>query len=88
MTISIPDNEENVKNCISPTCPTYTNSNLTGTLFCPRGKAKEPVKSVSCPWPACPVYSKYGLSMVPQALEKFYLTENIFLIILSHLEQP
>jgi methylamine---glutamate N-methyltransferase subunit C len=61
MTISIPDNEENIKNCICPTCPTYKNSSLTGTLFCARGKAKEPVKSVSCPCPACPVFSKYGL---------------------------
>ena len=44
MTISIPDNEENVKNCICPSCPTYINSSLTGTLFCARGKAKESVK--------------------------------------------
>jgi hypothetical protein len=61
MTISIPDNEENVKNCICTTCPTYTNSKLTGTLFCARGKAKEPAKSVSCPCPACPLFTKYGL---------------------------
>jgi hypothetical protein len=63
MTNSIPDNEENVKLCICPACPTYKNSSLTGTLFCVRGKAKEPVKSASCPCPACPVFSKYGLRL-------------------------
>jgi Protein of unknown function (DUF2769) len=61
MTISVPDNEENVKLCLCPVCPTYKNSNLTGTLFCAKGKAKEKVKSVSCNCPTCPVFAKYGL---------------------------
>jgi len=58
---SVPDNEENVKLCNCPTCPTYKSSGLTGTLFCARVKAKEKVKSVSCTCPTCAVFSKFGL---------------------------
>jgi hypothetical protein len=61
MIISVPDNEENGKLCQCPVCPTYKNSNLTGSLFCAREKAKEKVKSSSCLCPTCPVYAKYGL---------------------------
>jgi hypothetical protein len=58
---SVPDTSENVKLCLCPACPTYKGSNLTGTLFCARGKAKEDVKSVSCICPECPVFAKYKL---------------------------
>ncbi len=62
MVNSVPDNEENVKACVCPECPTYKASNLTDTLFCARGKAKERVtKAVSCPCPTCPVAVNYGL---------------------------
>jgi hypothetical protein len=61
MTISVLDSEENVKLCLCPDCPTYKNSDLTGILFCAKGKAKEDVKSVSCSCPSCPVFAKYAL---------------------------
>jgi hypothetical protein len=61
MAISVPDTEENVKMCLCPTCPTYQKSNLTETLFCAKGKAKEKVKSVSCACPDCPLFNKYDL---------------------------
>jgi hypothetical protein len=61
MSISIPDNEENVKLCTCPTCPTYKDSSLSNTLFCVRGKAKEQIKTIGCICPSCPVLVKYGL---------------------------
>jgi hypothetical protein len=61
MPISVPDTEENVKMCFCPDCPTYKSFNLTGILFCAKGKAKEDVKSVSCICPSCPVFAKYKL---------------------------
>jgi hypothetical protein len=61
MSKSIPDNEENVKLCTCPTCPTYKKSNLAGTLFCVRGKAKEPIMASDCICPLCPVFVNYGL---------------------------
>jgi hypothetical protein len=61
MSISVPDTDENVKMCLCPDCPTYKGSNLTGILFCAKGKAKEDVKNASCICPECPVSGKYGL---------------------------
>ena len=60
MSISI-DNEENVKLCTCPTCPKYKDSNLSDTLFCVRGKAKEQIKTTGSICPSCPVFVKYGL---------------------------
>ncbi len=59
--MSVIDNEENLKLCLCPDCPTYQSSNLTGILFCAKGKAKEKVKSVSCNCPTCSVFTKYRL---------------------------
>jgi hypothetical protein len=64
MAISVPDIEENVKLCMCPGCPTYKGSNLTGSLFCAKGKAKEKVKSASCNCPECLVFAKYGLNQM------------------------
>jgi methylamine---glutamate N-methyltransferase subunit C len=64
MTISVPDIEENGKLCLCPDCPTYEGSNLTGSLFCARGKAKEKVRIVSCKCPECPVFAKYDLKQM------------------------
>jgi hypothetical protein len=58
----VAENEENVKLCLCPECPTYKTSNLTGILFCGKGKAKEKVKSISCNCPICPIFAKYGLN--------------------------
>lgn len=45
---AVTNNEENAKLCICPTCPTYKKSNLTGNVFCARGKAKEKVATNGC----------------------------------------
>ncbi len=60
----VPDNEENVKLCLCPTCPTFTQSNLSNTVFCARGKAKETVKAVGCLCPNCAVFAKYTLDQM------------------------
>jgi len=58
----VTDNEENIKICLCPECPTYKTSHLTGILFCGKGKAKEQVKTISCNCPVCPIFAKYGLN--------------------------
>ncbi|HVP16320.1 MAG TPA: DUF2769 domain-containing protein [candidate division Zixibacteria bacterium] len=62
MQVSVPDTNENARSCLCPGCPTYKKSNLTNTLFCARGNAKEKVTAVKCICPTCPVFSKYGLT--------------------------
>jgi methylamine---glutamate N-methyltransferase subunit C len=62
--MSVIDNDENLKLCLCPDCPTYKKSNLTGILFCAKGKAKEKVKSVSCNCPTCAVFAKNGLNQM------------------------
>ena len=59
--IEVPDTEENMKMCICPTCPTYKGSNLTGGLYCAKGKAATPITTLGCVCPKCPVFAKYGL---------------------------
>ncbi len=60
----VPDNEENAKLCLCPGCPTYKQNNLSGTLFCGRGKAAPNIKAVGCLCPGCPVYKKYSLTQM------------------------
>ncbi len=60
----VPDNEENAKLCLCPTCPTYKKSNLTNNVFCARGKAKEKVTAAGCLCPNCPVFKKYSLDQM------------------------
>jgi hypothetical protein len=62
--MSVLDNEENIKLCLCLDCPTYKSSNLTGILFCSKGKTKEKVKNISCNCPSCSVFSKYGLNQI------------------------
>ncbi len=59
-----PDDEENAKLCLCPTCPTYKKSNLTGNVFCARGKAEEKVKAAGCLCPNCAVFKKYSLDQM------------------------
>jgi hypothetical protein len=60
----VPGNEENAKLCSCSTCPTYKKSNLTDTVFCARGKAKEKVTSAGCLCPNCPAFKKYSLDQM------------------------
>jgi hypothetical protein len=60
----VPDNEENAKLCLCPTYPTFKQSNLSNTVFCARGKAKETVKPVGCLCPNCAVFTKYSLDQM------------------------
>jgi hypothetical protein len=58
------DNPQNVALCICPTCPTYKKSNLTGILYCSKGKAKEKIATAGCICPNCPVYKQNGLDQM------------------------
>ncbi|XHH10018.1 MAG: DUF2769 domain-containing protein [Candidatus Bathyarchaeia archaeon] len=60
----VPDNPQNVKLCICPTCPTYKKSGLTGILYCAKDKAAEKVVTVNCICPNCPIYKQYGLDQL------------------------
>jgi hypothetical protein len=59
--VVVPNTEENKKLCICPGCPTFTESRLSGLLFCSIGQAKETVKKAGCICPSCPVTKKYNL---------------------------
>jgi len=58
------DNEENAKLCMCPTCPTYQKSNLSGNVFCARGKAQEKIKVANCICPNCSVFKNYSLDQM------------------------
>ncbi len=60
----VPDDEENNRLCLCPTCPTYKKSNFTNNVFCARGKAKENAQSAGCLCPGCPVFKKYTLDQM------------------------
>jgi len=60
----VPENEENVKFCLCHTCPTYKQSQLSNTVFCARGKAKETAKAVGCLCPNCAVFKNYALDQM------------------------
>lgn len=64
MVNSVPENEENARLCLCPSCPTYKKSDLTNSLFCARGKAKEKVSAANCECPKCQVYKKYSLNEI------------------------
>jgi hypothetical protein len=61
---AVPDNQENAKLCLCPTCPTYKKSKLSSNVFCAKGKAKEKVQAVNCLCPNCAVYKKYSLDQM------------------------
>ena len=61
---AVPDNEENAKLCICPTCPTYKKSNLSGNVFCARGKAKEKVATNGCLCLNCGMFKNFSLDQM------------------------
>jgi hypothetical protein len=60
----VPDNEENAKLCLCPGCPTYKKSNLSSSVFCAKGKAKQKVLVDGCICPNCGVFNKYSLDQM------------------------
>jgi len=58
------DNEENVKLCLCPGCPTYKKSNFKSNVFCARGKAKEKVAISGCVCAGCSVFKNYSLDQM------------------------
>jgi hypothetical protein len=59
----VPNNNENMKMCACPECPSYKNSPLSGALFCSRGKSEEDVLESGCMCSFCPVAAEYGLKL-------------------------
>ncbi|MCL1978006.1 MAG: DUF2769 domain-containing protein [Candidatus Bathyarchaeota archaeon] len=55
------DNAQNAQSCICPQCPTYKKSELTGILYCAKGKAAESAEAAGCICPNCPVAKQYNL---------------------------
>jgi hypothetical protein len=66
MGIKVHDNEENLKMCSCPNCPTFKNSELNVGLFCAKGKATEKAEDIlqsGCLCWNCPVSDKYDLEL-------------------------
>jgi hypothetical protein len=66
MGVKVHDNEENLKMCSCPDCPTFKNSKLSVGLFCAKGKAtKETVDILEsgCLCWDCAVFDKYDLKL-------------------------
>ena len=60
------DNEENLKMCSCPNCPTFKNSHLNVGLFCAKGKAtekEEDILEAGCMCWDCMVFDKYNLNV-------------------------
>jgi hypothetical protein len=62
--IVVPDNEEDHKLCICPSCPTFKGTPLTDVHYCAMGKANVNVSQTGCVCASCPVFKKYGLKAV------------------------
>ncbi|MGD6933898.1 MAG: DUF2769 domain-containing protein [Candidatus Bathyarchaeia archaeon] len=60
----VPDTEQNAAICICPDCPTYQKSNLTGILYCAKGKSVESVVDLTCICSNCPVAKQHGLTQL------------------------
>ena len=66
MGVKVHDNEENLKTCSCPNCPTFKNSKLNVGLFCAKGKATEEAIDIlesGCLCWDCEVFDKYDLQL-------------------------
>ena len=66
MGAKVDDNEENLKMCKCPDCPTFKNSGLNVGLFCAKGKAsaeEEDILEAGCMCWDCMVFDNYDLDM-------------------------
>jgi hypothetical protein len=59
--IVVPDNEEDHKLCICPSCPTFKGTPLTDVHYCAMGKTNVKVSQIGCVCTSCPVFQKYSL---------------------------
>jgi hypothetical protein len=59
--IVVPDNEEDHKLCICPSCPTFKGTPLTDVHYCAMGEANLKVSQLGCVCASCPVFKKYRL---------------------------
>jgi hypothetical protein len=59
--IVVPDNEEEHKLCICPSCPTFKGTPLTDVHYCAMGKANVKASQLGCICTNCPVFKKYQL---------------------------
>jgi hypothetical protein len=60
----VPDNDENAKLCLCPSCPTYKKSNLSSNLFCAKERVQEKVFAAGCNCTICPVYKGHDLNQI------------------------
>jgi hypothetical protein len=51
--LPVADNEENMKKCICPKCPSYPGESC---LFCARGKSNKPIRKTECICIHCPLW--------------------------------
>jgi len=66
MGAKVEDTQENLKMCVCPNCPTFKNSQLSGGLFCAKGKATEEeidILQAGCLCWDCIVFDKYNLEL-------------------------
>jgi hypothetical protein len=59
--ILVPDNEEEHKLCICPSCPTFKGTPLTDVHYCAMGKTNVKVSQRGCVCASCLVFKKYAL---------------------------
>jgi hypothetical protein len=61
------NNEENMKKCICPECPTFRSSSCPSengeNFFCARGKTACELTDKSCICGMCPLWDEFNLSM-------------------------
>ena len=66
MGAKVEDIQENLKMCACPNCPTFKNSQLSGGLFCAKGKAADEeidILQAGCLCWDCIVFDKYNLEL-------------------------
>ncbi|MGZ4870231.1 MAG: DUF2769 domain-containing protein [Halobacteriota archaeon] len=64
--VKVENTDENYAGCIcyQGDCPTYSKCQLTGGLFCARGKSEKTPERKGCKCPMCPVWVSYALKTV------------------------
>ncbi len=59
----VDDTPENVKKCVCPNCPTYTDCTREKNerLYCAKGESACPLVERGCICGTCPIWATYGL---------------------------
>ena len=60
--MTVPLTPENTAKCLCASCPTFTQNNLKGGIFCAAGKSEKAHEMKGCACTNCGVFAEYKLT--------------------------